>query len=316
MTSPAVLPGTAVRAPRTATGRRALQLALLVGGLLALGLLCGARAQAAEGVSSTPSLTSVVAQKLPLRDVLTPHKAHKTPEPQTPASAPRKATVAVAGKPVTEATEAVPVVPVVDEALKAEQVHQVVRSVTDSVTAVTESLDETVRQVSELPSKVSVLPAVPVVRLPELPVVSELPGELLPAPVVTVPRPAQPQPQSPATATAGTGHEKSGTRASVTAAVSYGPRLTVVTLTSDRAAQAGGHGAARPVGAPSRPAPAGDPDGALGKSAVDGGASRHGDAHAVTFVDRAPLRLVSGAAARVDAAGTRDRYRDIPVFPG
>ncbi|MFG2964257.1 hypothetical protein ACGFZS_13355 [Streptomyces sp. NPDC048288] len=306
MTSPAVLPGTAVRAPRTATGRRALQLALLVGGLLALGLLCGARAQAAEGVSSTPSLTSVVAQKLPLRDVLTPHKAHKvhtahkTPEPQT--SAPPKVVP--------------PVVPVVDEALKAEQVHKVVRSVTDSVTAVTESLDETVRQVAELPAKVSVLPAVPVVQLPELPVVSELPGELLPAPVVTVPSPAQPQPQSPVTP--GTGHEKSGTRASVTAAVSYGPRFTVVTLTStsDRAAQAGGHGAARPVGAPTRPAPAGDPDGAVGKSAVDGAASRHGDAHAVTFVDRAPLRLVSGAAARVDAAGTRDRYRDIPVFPG
>ncbi|MEV5848951.1 hypothetical protein AB0M32_43990 [Streptomyces sp. NPDC051985] len=316
MTSPAVLPGTAVRAPRTATGRRALQLALLVGGLLALGLLCGERAQAAEGVSSTPSLTSVVAQKLPLRDVLTPHKAHKahkTPEPQTSAPAPRKATVA--GKSVTETVPVVPpVVPVVDEALKAEQVHKVVRSVTDSVTAVTESLDETVRQVSELPAKVSVLPAVPVVQLPELPVVSELPGELLPAPVVTAPRHAQPQPQSPVTP--GTGHEKSGTRASVAAAVSYGPRLTVVTLTSDRAAQAGGHGAARPVGAPSRPAPAGDPDGALGKSAVDGAASRHGDAHAVTFVDRAPLRLVTGAAARVDAAGTRDRYRDIPVFPG
>lgn len=306
-----------MRAPRVATGRRALQLALLVGGLLALGLLCGARAQAAEGVSSTPPPTSAVAQKLPLRDVLTPrkahtaHTAHKTPEPQT--SAPRKATVA--GKSVTEAVPVVPpVVPVVDEVLKAEQVHKVVRSVTDSVTAVTESLDETVRQVSELPAKVSVLPAVPVVQLPELPIVSELPGELLPAPVVTAPCPAQPQPQSPVTP--GTGHEKSGTRASVTAAVSYGPRLTVVTLTSDRAAQAGGRGAARPVGAPTRPAPAGDPDGALGKSAVDGAASRHGDAHAVTFVDRAPLRLVSGAAARADAAGTPDRYRDIPVFPG
>ncbi|MFF7977956.1 hypothetical protein ACFZDK_02325 [Streptomyces sp. NPDC007901] len=309
MTSPAVLPGTAARALRTATGRRALQLALLVGGLLALGLLCGARAQAAEGVSSTPSLTSVVAQKVPLRDVLTPHKAHKAPKRQTPTSAPRKATVA--GKSVTGA---VPVVPVVDETLKAEKVHKVVRSVTDSVTAVTQSLDETVRQVAELPAKVSLPPTVPVVQLPELPVVSELPGELLPAPVITVPRPAQPQPRSPVTP--GTGHEKSGTQAPVTAAVSYGPRLTVVTLTSDGAAHAGGHRAARPVGAPTRPAPAGDPDGALGKSAVDGASSRHGDAHAVTFVDRAPLRLVSGAAARVDATETRDRYRDIPVFPG
>ena len=301
-----------MRALRTAPGRRALQLALLVGGLLALGLLCGARAQAAEGVSSTPSLTSVVAQKVPLRDVLTPPKAHTAhmaskPQPQTQTETPVPRRATAAGKPVTEA---VPVVPVVDETLKAEKVHKAVRSVTDSVTAVTESLDETVRQVSELPAQVSV----PVVHLPELPVDSELPGELLPAPVITVPRPAQPQPQSPVAP--GAGHEKSGAQAPVTAAVSYGPRLTVVPLTSGRAAQAGGHRAARPVGAPTRPAPAGDPDGALGKSAVDGAASRHGDAHAVTFVDRAPLRLVSGAAARVDAAGTRDRYRDIPVFPG
>lgn len=69
--------------------------------------------------------------------------------------------------------------------------------------------------------------------------------------------------------------------------------------------------------APAHQAPSDNPGGALGgKSAVDNGSSRHGDAHAVTLDNRAPLRLVPGAAASVDVAGTRDRHRDIPVFPG
>ncbi|MDL5203346.1 hypothetical protein [Streptomyces sp. ALI-76-A] len=69
--------------------------------------------------------------------------------------------------------------------------------------------------------------------------------------------------------------------------------------------------------APVRQAPTQVPGGALsGKSAMDSGTSRHGgDAHAVTFELRAPLRLVPGAAAGVDAYGTRDRHRDIPVSP-
>ncbi|MFJ7076029.1 hypothetical protein [Streptomyces sp. NPDC098781] len=41
-----------MRVPRTAAGRHALQLALLVGGLLAIGFLCGERAYAADGVSA------------------------------------------------------------------------------------------------------------------------------------------------------------------------------------------------------------------------------------------------------------------------
>jgi hypothetical protein len=46
----AVLPGAAVRMPRTAAGWRALRVALLVGGVLVVGLLCGERAYAADGV--------------------------------------------------------------------------------------------------------------------------------------------------------------------------------------------------------------------------------------------------------------------------
>ncbi|MGR4854231.1 hypothetical protein [Streptomyces sp. LARHCF252] len=50
MASSAALSGAAVRMLRTAAGRRALQVALLVGGVLVIGLLCGERAYAADGV--------------------------------------------------------------------------------------------------------------------------------------------------------------------------------------------------------------------------------------------------------------------------
>ncbi|MFF9057478.1 hypothetical protein ACF09K_02060 [Streptomyces sp. NPDC014882] len=69
--------------------------------------------------------------------------------------------------------------------------------------------------------------------------------------------------------------------------------------------------------APAERAPAGLPDGArAGASQPDGGTPRHGDAHAVTSHQRVPLPSAPGSAVRTDAAGTEDRYRDIPVFPG
>ncbi|MGW1622522.1 hypothetical protein [Streptomyces sp. NPDC002172] len=295
-----------MRVLRTAPGRRALQLALLVGGLLALGFLCGQQAQAAEGVPSTPpsstssapSLTSAVTRRLPLRDVVTPHRE--------PGAAPKSV------------VKAVPVVDGVGDVLRS-----VTGTVSDTATgtvtspvvsALTETLTETVRQVTELP-------AVPVVQVPGLPVVSDPPAEPDPDPVTPVPGRTQAQPRTPVAHEAG--HEKprtqAATAAAATTAASYGPRITTaatVAFASGKAPHTGTHRAGRAADAPAHPAPAGDPDGALGKSAVDGAASRHGDAHAVTSAGRAPLRLAPGAAARLDAAGTRDRYRDIPLFPG
>ncbi|MEU0455661.1 hypothetical protein ABZ322_22155 [Streptomyces sp. NPDC006129] len=87
-----------------------------------------------------------------------------------------------------------------------------------------------------------------------------------------------------------------------------------------RAGQAGQDhaGQATRVGhAPVEHGPGGRPDGALGNRAVaDNSTPRHGDAHAVTLDHRAPLRLVPGATARSYAAATRDRHRDVNVFPG
>ncbi|MFF1770697.1 hypothetical protein [Streptomyces sp. NPDC058249] len=59
MPLPAALPGAALRMTRTTAGRRALQVALLVGGLFALGFLCGEQAHAAEG-AKPPVPTHVV----------------------------------------------------------------------------------------------------------------------------------------------------------------------------------------------------------------------------------------------------------------
>ncbi|MDO0935725.1 hypothetical protein QQY66_30100 [Streptomyces sp. DG2A-72] len=59
MTFSAALSGAALRVMRTAAGRRALQLALLVCGLFALGLLYGEQAHATDGVTSTTSAEAV-----------------------------------------------------------------------------------------------------------------------------------------------------------------------------------------------------------------------------------------------------------------
>jgi hypothetical protein len=88
-------------------------------------------------------------------------------------------------------------------------------------------------------------------------------------------------------------------------------------------AQRGGHRAGHVAHSgqagqgPAHRAPAGGPHGTPGNApVVDHGTGRHGDALAVTVYHRVPLLLVAGGTVGADAAETRDRYRDIPVFPG
>ncbi|MFJ8462913.1 hypothetical protein [Streptomyces swartbergensis] len=68
MTWSAVLPGAAARMLRTAAGWRALRVALLVGGVLVVGLLCGERAYAADGVRALTDGTAgwVAGEQRPL----------------------------------------------------------------------------------------------------------------------------------------------------------------------------------------------------------------------------------------------------------
>ncbi|HET9380192.1 MAG TPA: hypothetical protein VFP69_05100 [Streptomyces sp.] len=94
------------------------------------------------------------------------------------------------------------------------------------------------------------------------------------------------------------------------------PAAPAPTLTNRASAPRHAPDAHAAPSAPLRQNPAGEPDGMLGhRAATDGGGSRYGDALALTPVHGAPLVLAPGAAARVEADETRDRYRDIPVSP-
>ncbi|MGW7382124.1 hypothetical protein [Streptomyces sp. NPDC054794] len=304
MTWTAALPGTALRVLRTAAGRRALHLALLVGGLFALGVLAGEQAQAAEG---TPSVTSALSGP-------------------SAGNAVRGVVDGVVTAPVEHADHAAPVeradhaehadhrvvTPVTRHVVRT-ITHRVVRPAGHLVGTVAQDIDQAETRLPSLPAS----PALPVPALPDVPGLSDLPGRLLPAPVTAAPGtewPGAPR----ASATKGTPGAKARTARPATTTGTYGPDLTRTALAPAPrpAAHTDARGAAHFADAPTYPAPTGDLDGAPGKAAVDGGGSRHGDVYAVTLNCRAPLRLVPGAAACVDAAGTRDRHRDIPVFPG
>ncbi|KUM96703.1 hypothetical protein AQI88_11265 [Streptomyces cellostaticus] len=266
---------------RTAAGRRALQLALLVGGLFMLGFLCGEQAHAAERspVAPVPSARPQAGQESAVR------------------GAARDEVRATAPDAVRTVTE------------------RAVTPVRDVVQMTSRALDETRAKAPALPAA----PSVPLPELPELPEVSELPVRPLPAPVTPAPRPHRHTGTAPTAGKGGHSTTGAGTEARTAVparpqAPAYGPDATPVAPQSS--AHAPVHRATAPVGAPARPAPTGDPDGVLGKQAADGTASRHGDAHAVTLDGRAPLRLLPGTAARVDASGPLERHRDIPVFPG
>ncbi|MEU1704554.1 hypothetical protein ABZ478_04010 [Streptomyces sp. NPDC005706] len=327
--------GTAVRTMRTAAGRRALQLVLLLGGLLALGFLCGEQAHAAEGTPATP-VSSVL-----------PRTGH---EDAPTAGAGAVAAPAATAKPLAAATARAGTVTAPTATTSSatarsltagsvtERVVTSVRGVTDgtvaeqavtSVEAVTERVVTPVRTVVRETAgtldkaRATALPGSSSLPVPEIPEVSErLPVHQPPAPVIPEPRPDRHGGAAPAAGPAdrpGAESAKSpGDRAAAPArpeAATYGPDAGPAT------AQAPAHIPARhataPSGAPAQqPTAPGDPDGALGKQAADGTASRHGDAHATALDGRAPLRLLPGATARVDAPGTRERHRDIPLFPG
>ncbi|MBQ1090183.1 hypothetical protein [Streptomyces sp. B93] len=262
---------------------RVLRVALLVGGLFVLGVLWGEQAQAAEG---------------------------------TPVVAP-KAAEAVGAAEVVKAAESV----VSGAGSAAPEVGP------RSVTVVS---PDAVSGLSELPEE----PAVP-----ELPELSELPEE----PVRILPAAESESESGPGSGSrsgseAASGAKDGGSSSAADAGAGsarpvsavtgqfhgphtrpVGPEAVVGAVGVPRGVEAS-HGRMADGAAPAPPhrhAPAGEGDGALGnRSAADSGSSRHGDAYAVTVERRAPVRLPPGAAAVVVADGTRERYRDIPLFPG
>ncbi len=330
-----------MRALRTAAGRRALQLVLLLGGLLALGFLCGTQAQAAEGKPSTGPVGS------PL-----PRSGHEgvarivtAPSATAPAAEDSTEVTSLQGGADGAVTgRAAASVRGVADGTVAGRAAASVRGVADgtvvgravtSVEVVTERVVTPVRTVVRETSgaldevRTTALPGATSLPVPGLPVpgapgVSEpLPGHQLPAPVTPAPGPDRPGGVAPAAGRAdrpGTGSAEGAGLHRAAAPVrpsgaTYGPGAAPATVQAPADSTAAR--ATAPAGAPVKlPTPSGDPDGALGKQAADGTASRHGDAHAVALDGRAPVRLLAGATARVDAPGTRERHRDIPLFPG
>lgn len=279
MNWPAALPGAALRVTRTAVGRRALQLALLVGGLFVLGLLCGGQAQAADGVlGQQPGLPVVASVASVVKPVQVPVRV--------PVLAPVVAPV---------------VAPVLDT------VERVVQPVSD---VVTKTVTGVLAQAPSLPT----LPTLP--SLPAVPSQPVLPVQEPPAHTVPAPAPVRSVPQ-PSSGGHGSPARSAEAAASVGVDVTYGPRFVATADAVGAVGQAAVRHAPSVGHAPAHQAPTGDPDGApRNQSAVDNGSSRHCDAHAVTLGFRVPVRFVPGVVACVDATENRDRYRDVPVFPG
>ncbi|MFE1982724.1 MULTISPECIES: hypothetical protein [Streptomyces] len=317
MTPPAAelpLAGAALRMThmtRSVAGRRALRLALLVAGLFALGLLCGERAHAADGLVSTaptvPTSSSVRLVK-PGAPLPVAHSVAHTVTRVTGTVTRTHVTDTVTHADVTDT-----VAQVGDTVTRvADTVRHVVRPAADSVVRPVGDLVETVTgELGQAPPKT--LPS-----LPSLPSLPELPGPpSAPGAGGQVPSAGSGPQHSGAGAVPSTSHAVvRHADAGNVGPTYYGPaRLGTDT---DGVAVRGEHRGVAPGSGPDRQAPPGDPTGAPGgQAAVDSGTPRHGDPHAVvTPSHRAPLRLVPGAPAAVAAAGTRDRYRDIPLFPG
>nr|WP_276621029.1 hypothetical protein [Streptomyces sp. CME 23] len=346
---------------RTAVARRALQVALLVGGLFALGFLCGEQAHAAEETPVTSArptgplgaVDGVRADGLRSGGVRTSGlrtdggRADRLRADGVRASGPAglpptdPATTlpsGFAGRPSIGVTPDAPsgraapsplTLPGAGDQVLGAVVGghvqgvggRVLQPVGGLVVVVADALGEVTAQIPPLSS----LPALPVVPTqpgaPSLPGVPGLPsfpsqpglptgqGQTSPPPVAQ-PGDGAGQPVK------GGGVADGRSGAGAGRGTTYGP----MPRAGAGAAHASGHGGGQrsdvPGYVPVHQAPGGDPTGELSsRNAVDSGTSRHGDAYAVALDQRAPSRLLAGAAARAVGGSTRDRHRDVPVSP-
>lgn len=297
---------------RAVAGRRALQVVLLLAGLLALGFLCGERAHAVDGVPTAPERVQSARASEPVRERVAEPARERVVEPV------RKAV----GEPVADAAEPV-----------GRTAPDAVRPVVDGVTGVVEGAPQRVLpegRASDVPG----MPGVP--GMPSLPETPDLPRPdpgAEPQPPQESDKPGDGRSDADARAhetrksSAARGDSSYGTGSSYGTDSSYGTGAGVGTGitylagqqardaslldrdTSDDSAHGTGH-------EPFLPAP-GDPGRTLaGQSVGDGGSTRHGDPGAGSSHSRAPVRLLQGAGAGQVLAPIRERHRDIPEFPG
>lgn len=304
----AVLPGAALRVMRTAAGRRALHVVLLVGGLFVLGVVCGERAQAADGA---PSLRDTV------RQVVDVPVGRPATEAREPAPLPPKDVLAAVGDVVERTTERLPLL--------------------SAATGADPGLSDPGSSEPSAPAWPSLPP------LSELPDPSGAGGSdgwvdpYLPDGRQSDPAgaddSAHPSDEADTSGAAGPDKATEPRTATVTTDTDTdtGPDATdhtthigpapgaVETGAQPPVTHSGTPGRATPAPtdhAPTRHAPTGAPDGSLGTATgADQGMPRHGDAHAVTPQHRIPFRLVPVALERADTGETRDPFRDIPVSP-
>ncbi|MEV8318744.1 hypothetical protein AB0Q95_31765 [Streptomyces sp. NPDC059900] len=317
MTPAAVaLPDAAVRMVRAVAGRRALQVVLLLAGLLALGFLCGERAHAVDGVPAPKRVESARAagaegSAQPVRERV----AEPVRDGREAVRDGREAVREAAVEPAADAVEPV-----------ARTARGVVEPVVDGVTGVVEGAPQ--RVLPDAPD----LPGTPgVPSVPGIPGTPDLPQ---PGPVPGPGHGAGDGDEAGAGDEARAPHAGQGEATARThearAESSYGTGTGVGTGTgitcsagqqacgsaplgdgSSDDARRTGHG---PVPFPSVP---GDPGRTLGgQSAGDGSSTRHGDPCAASYGSRAPVRLLHGAGAAQVSATVRERHRDIPEFPG
>lgn len=312
MTWPTALPFAALRLLRTAAGRRALQLALLVAGLFAFGFLCGEQAHAAEGVPTpaapTAEATVDADPNVDAADADVNRRAVSALSASVGEELRRAAVQVRDHVSVPLQPPAVPVAPVVPD-LPDLPVLPSLPSRTD-LPGLSQLPD--LPAVSDLPAAsdipaVSDLPAVS-----EVPVLSDLPA---------VPdAPAVPHVSGLPGVSGVTAVLPSAGRTPVNREAAGAPSYGPVDLWAGGSTGAGHRG--RPARAghapvPAQQGPAGDPDSApAGAPVLDGGASRHADTNAVTPWHGVPLLPSPGGAMDSDKAETQDRYRDVPVFPG
>lgn len=317
--SAAVPSGAALRLVRAVAGRRALRVAMLLGGLLVIGFLFGERAQAADGPVR------------PVERVQPVPRAVAEPVVKPVVRSAERGVVRGVGRPVGEGVDEVAAAlrkaphPGPGELLPEQPLPS--PGVGLGRGAVPAPIPLPLPTPAPLPTPTPLPSPAP------LPTPTPAPA---PAPAPTpAPDPqveAEPQgeggsapgPVRRAGRSGGAGAESSDRAAYATAhGAGYGTGSWCGGLGSchgadrhgdrDAVAEVDGSG----PGSVPLPAP-GVPGGSLGgATAVDGGASRFGgDVQAAALSGMAPVRLLEGPGLSAGSFPTRDRHRDIPEFPG
>ncbi|MEU4997681.1 hypothetical protein [Streptomyces sp. NPDC021622] len=306
MTSAAVvLPDAAVRMVRAVAGRRALQVVLLLAGLLALGFLCGERAQAADGLPAPDRVESARSADTAVREESAAAAGPDgSAEPVRESARAAQTTVREApGELAAGARAGVDAAGPVVRGVHDVAVNGVVRPVVDEVTGLLVGAPERV-----LPD------------MPELPRPGTGLGDGEDADGGT----GADAPDSAADARGGqseaNGRAHDGRKSRAAKAESSygsGDAYSVGRLTRGDGSWGGDvSGSALRGGHEPLPAPGGPVRTLGGPSAGDGSSTRHGDPGAASGASRAPVRLLAGAGASQVSASLRDRHRDIPEFPG